>query len=264
MITIKNLSVDYVTDDKRRQRKTVLAGIDLSLPVGTVNVVIGPSGGGKSTLLKAIAGLVEPASGSIELTGDGQSRPVIGFMPQSYGLLPWETIGDNVELAARLSLKKAGASTEDFELMEGQAHELMKQLGIEAIKDRYPSEVSGGQQQRAALARMFLLSPDILLMDEPFSALDELTRAEVREIFADLCIRSRQQKNPAKMTVLLVTHQVGEAVLLGERIIVLDGSVKAVIENPCVGLGESRYSQEDAEFSARLRELLKREGGTSR
>lgn len=264
MITVENLSVDYVTDDKKRQRKTVLAGIDLSLPAGTVNVVIGPSGGGKSTLLKAVAGLVEPASGSIELTGEGEGRPVIGFMPQSYGLLPWETIGDNVELAARLRLKKGGASAKDFELMEGQAHELMNQLGIEAVKDRYPSEVSGGQQQRAALARMFLLSPDVLLMDEPFSALDELTRAEVREIFADLCIRSRQQEKSAKMTVLLVTHQVGEAVLLGERIIVLDGRVKAVIENPHVGLGEGRYFQENAEFPARLRDLLKREGGTSR
>lgn len=262
MITVENLSVDYVTDDKKRQRKTVLAGIDLSLPAGTVNVVIGPSGGGKSTLLKAVAGLVEPVSGSIELTGEG--RPIIGFMPQSYGLLPWETIGDNVELAARLRLQKGGASAEDFELMEGQAREFMKQLGIEAVKDRYPSEVSGGQQQRAALARMFLLSPDILLMDEPFSALDELTRAEVREIFADLCIRSRQQEKSAKMTVLLVTHQVREAVLLGERIIVLDGRVKAVIENPCVGLREGRYSRENSEFSARLRELLKREGGTSR
>lgn len=185
-------------------------------------------------------------------------------MPQSYGLLPWETIGDNVELAARLRLKKAGASAKDFQLMAGQAHELMKQLGIEAIKDRYPSEVSGGQQQRAALARMFLLSPDVLLMDEPFSALDELTRAEVREIFSDLCIRSRQQEKSAKMTVLLVTHQVGEAVLLGEKIIVLDGRAKAVIENPRVGLGKGRYFQENAEFTARLRDLLKREGGTSR
>lgn len=264
MITIENLSVDYGIDDRRRQRKTVLAGIDISLPVGTVNVVIGPSGGGKSTLLKAIAGLVAPASGRIEVTGDGYGHPVIGFMPQSYGLFPWETIGDNIELAARLSLKKAGASAEKFDLMERRSHELMKQMGIESIKDCYPSEVSGGQQQRAALARMFLLSPDVLLMDEPFSALDELTRAEVREIFADLCIRSRQREKSAKMTVLLVTHQVGEAVLLGERIIVLDGNIKAVIENPCVGQGEGWHSQEHAELSARLRELLKREGGTSR
>lgn len=261
MITIKNLSVDYFTEDKKR--KTVLADIELSLSVGTVNVVIGPSGGGKSTLLKTIAGLVAPASGSIELTAANSDRPVIGFMPQNYGLLPWETIGENVELAARLRLKKAGASGSDFQSMAEQARELMKQLGIDVVKDRYPSEVSGGQQQRAALARMFLLSPDVLLMDEPFSALDELTRAEVREIFAALCACRRQQEKPAQMTVLLVTHQVEEAVLLGEKIIVLDGRIKAVMENPYVGSGEERFSQERAEFLVRLRELLKREGGVT-
>lgn len=262
MIKIQNLAVEYATDDKNRQRKTVLAGINLSLPAGAVNVVIGPSGGGKSTLLKAIAGLIKPAQGSIELTGAGREQPVIGFMPQNNGLLPWETIGENVEIAARLRLKKSGASPEAYETIQGQVSELMRQLGIEALRDRYPSEVSGGQQQRTALARMFLLSPDVLLMDEPFSALDELTRAEVRTIFAELCNLSRKQGGESSMTVLLVTHQVEEALLLGERIIVLDGKIKAVLENPYMGQDDSHHSPDRAEFVARLRQLLKREGGT--
>lgn len=262
MITIKNLSVEYTSDDKNRQSKTVLADIGLSLSAGTVNVVIGPSGGGKSTLMKAVAGLIRPTAGRVELSDDGGSEPVIGFMPQNYGLLPWETLRENVELAAKLRLKKAGASSEAYEDMRKRAEELMQQLGIETLADRYPAEVSGGQQQRAALARMFLLSPDILLMDEPFSALDELTRGEVREIFADLCRQSRQNRQ-SRMTVLLVTHQVEEAVLLGEKIIVLDGRLKATLDNPYKGQGEDCYTQEKLEFIGRLRQLLKREGGTS-
>ncbi len=262
MITIKNLSVEYTTDDKNRQSKTVLADIGLSLSAGTVNVVIGPSGGGKSTLMKALAGLIKPTAGSIELTVDSGGKPVIGFMPQNYGLLPWETLRENVELAAKLRLKKAGASSGMYEDMRKRAEALMQQLGIEALADRYPNEVSGGQQQRAALARMFLLSPDILLMDEPFSALDELTRAEVREIFADLCRQSSQNRQ-SRMTVLLVTHQVEEAVLLGEKIIVLDGKVKAVIDNPYKSQGEDCYTPEKLEFIGKLRQLLKREGGAS-
>lgn len=261
MITIKNLSVAYTTDDKARQNKTVLADIGLSLLAGTVNIVIGPSGGGKSTLLKVIAGLLQPTAGSLELTAADGRQPVIGFMPQSCGLLPWETIEENVELAAKLRLKKSGASAADCGTMKAQARELMKQLGIDALAGCYPSEVSGGQQQRAALGRMFLLNPDILLMDEPFSALDELTRSEVRQLFARLIV-SRRQDEARPMTVLLVTHQVEEAVLLGEKIIVLDGRVKAVLDNPYRGQGQASCSGERSEFVHRLRRLLDREGGS--
>lgn len=262
MITIKNLSVAYTTDEKTRQNKTVLADIGLSLSVGTVNIVIGPSGGGKSTLLKVIAGLIDHSAGTVKLGGADGCEPIIGFMPQSCGLLPWETIRENVELAAWLRLKKTGASAADCDNMKKQSLALMKQLGIDALADCYPSEVSGGQQQRAALGRMILLRPDLLLMDEPFSALDELTRGEVRQLFAALCA-GRRQDDCKPMTVLMVTHQVEEAVLLGEKIIVLDGKIKAVLDNPYRGQSENLCSQERAEFIVRLRRLLDREGGST-
>ena len=262
MITIKNLSVAYTTDEKTRQNKTVLADIGLSLSAGTVNIVIGPSGGGKSTLLKVIAGLIDHSAGTVKLGGADGCEPIIGFMPQSCGLLPWETIRENVELAAWLRLKKTGASAADCDNMKKQSLALMKQLGIDALADCYPSEVSGGQQQRAALGRMILLRPDLLLMDEPFSALDELTRGEVRQLFAALCA-GRRQDDCKPMTVLMVTHQVEEAVLLGEKIIVLDGKIKAVLDNPYRGQSENLCSQERAEFIVRLRRLLDREGGTT-
>ena len=262
MITIKNLSVAYTTDEKTRQNKTVLADIGLSLSAGTVNIVIGPSGGGKSTLLKVIAGLIDPSAGTVKLGGADGCEPIIGFMPQSCGLLPWETIRENVELAAWLRLKKTGASAADCDNMKKQSLALMKQLGIDALADCYPSEVSGGQQQRAALGRMILLRPDLLLMDEPFSALDELTRGEVRQLFAALCA-GRRQDDCKPMTVLMVTHQVEEAVLLGEKIIVLDGKIKAVLDNPYRGQSENLCSQERAEFIVRLRRLLDREGGST-
>lgn len=262
MITIHNLSVAYTTDEKTRQNKTVLADIGLSLSAGTVNIVIGPSGGGKSTLLKVIAGLIDPSAGTVKLGGADGCEPIIGFMPQSCGLLPWETIRENVELAAGLRLKKTGASAADCDNMKKQSLALMKQLGIDALADCYPSEVSGGQQQRAALGRMFLLRPDLLLMDEPFSALDELTRGEVRQLFAALCA-GRRQDDCKPMTVLMVTHQVEEAVLLGEKIIVLDGKIKAVLDNPYRGQSENLCPQERAEFIVRLRRLLDREGGST-
>ncbi len=262
MITIKNLSVAYTTDEKTRQNKTVLADIGLSLSAGTVNIVIGPSGGGKSTLLKVIAGLIDHSAGTVKLGGADGCEPIIGFMPQSCGLLPWETIRENVELAAWLRLKKTGASAADCDNMKKQSLALMKQLGIDALADCYPSEVSGGQQQRAALGRMILLRPDLLLMDEPFSALDELTRGEVRQLFAALCA-GRRQDDCKPMTVLMVTHQVEEAVLLGEKIIVLDGKIKAVLDNPYRGQSENLCSQERAEFIVRLRRLLDREGGST-
>ena len=262
MITIKNLSVAYTTDEKTRQNKTVLADIGLSLSAGTVNIVIGPSGGGKSTLLKVIAGLIDHSAGTVKLGGADGCEPIIGFMPQSCGLLPWETIRENVELAAWLRLKKTGASAADCDNMKKQSLALMKQLGIDALADCYPSEVSGGQQQRAALGRMILLRPDLLLMDEHFSALDELTRGEVRQLFAALCA-GRRQDDCKPMTVLMVTHQVEEAVLLGEKIIVLDGKIKAVLDNPYRGQSENLCSQERAEFIVRLRRLLDREGGST-
>ena len=116
--------------------------------------------------------------------------------------------------------------------------------------------------ERPQFSFLILLRPDLLLMDEPFSALDELTRGEVRQLFADLCA-GRQQDDCKPMTVLMVTHQVEEAVLLGEKIIVLDGKIKAVLDNPYRGQSENLCSQERAEFIVRLRRLLDREGGST-
>ena len=259
MITIKNLSVAYTTDEKTRQNKTVLADIGLSLSAGTVNIVIGPSGGGKSTLLKVIAGLIDPSAGTVKLGGADGCEPIIGFMPQSCGLLPWETIRENVELSAGLRLKKTGASAADCDNMKKQSLALMKQLGIDALADCYPSEVSGGQQQRAALGRMFLLRPDLLLMDEPFGALDAHTRILLqREL-----LRIWQHH---KTTILFVTHGVDEAVYLADRVVVMSarpGTVRAVVP---VDIPRPRHrgDPEYARLTASILEMLDTSAGTGR
>jgi len=244
MIDLQHLSYAYTVDKKCVQ---VLRDINLHVPQGVVCAVIGASGCGKSTLLKIIAGILQGYEGRALLAGTPVSpaQQRIGFMPQNYGLLPWKTVRENIELGIKIRHEKP---------REQDTISLMQRLGIHTFSERYPHELSGGQQQRVGLARAFLLRPDVLLMDEPFSALDAITREEMQEVFLSLW---KEQH----VTTILVTHYVEEALYLGQKIVMLTrtpGHIAEILDNPLFASGDIR---EDAAFfhmSRHLRTMIKK------
>lgn len=223
LLCFEGISVDYGTGDDAVH---ALADAALCVARGTVCALIGASGCGKSTLLRVGAGLLRPTAGMV--TADGvpvDPRTLrIGFLPQNYGLLAWKTVRENILLGAKI---KGARQTEQAMIFD----ELVSDLGLAALMDRYPHELSGGQQQRVGLARVFLLAPDLLLMDEPFSALDAITRESMQEVFLSLWKKYA-------VTTLLVTHYVEEALTLAGHIAVMRGTpgrVVEIIDNPFAG-----------------------------
>lgn len=246
-IEIKDLGVTYQSD---AETYTALQGVSLSIPEGGTCVIIGPSGCGKSTLLKVLAGIITVYEGTALIGGlpVSPARQKIGFIPQNYGLLPWKNVYENICLGVKIKEKRAKVDKSSLEYM-------MKQLGIDGLGFRYPGELSGGQQQRVSLARAFALRPDILLMDEPFSALDAITREEIQDVFLEVW-----QKNA--VSTVLVTHYVEEAVYLGQRIVILSakpGRISKVVENPLFGGKAIRNQKAFFELSLELKELIKKE-----
>lgn len=190
----------------------VLSDVSLTIGKGEFVSLIGPSGCGKSTLLKVVAGLSEANEGSVLINGkpvrDAAREKAIGLVPQSPALLPWRTILDNVSLPIAINAgANAGRNLRD-------PKELLTSFGLGKAIDRYPAQLSGGMQQRAAIARAFVFDPDILLMDEPFSALDEMNRDQQRMGLLDFW-QSNQK------SVLFVTHSVPEAIILSDRIVLM-------------------------------------------
>lgn len=252
MIAFAHLTVHYRTAQQEPNTTTALADVSLTVPQGTVCAIIGPSGCGKSTLLKAAAGLIKPDSGSVSMAGHpvDPKKDCIGFMPQNYGLLPWQTVRENIVLGRRIrGLWQDGRREDEKRLME-----LAAKLHIDDLLGRYPRELSGGQQQRVSLARAFLLQPDILLMDEPFSALDAITREEMQDVFLTLW----QEQH---ITTLLVTHYVEEALYLGQKIAVMGtrpGRLVRVLDNPLSGSPQKRGTPEFFAMGQKLREEIRR------
>lgn len=253
MISIEHLTVKY--GNRQAPERPALSDISLTVTTGQVCAVIGPSGCGKSTLLKVMAGLIKDYEGTVIIDG----RPVdpkkmtIGFMPQNYGLLPWRTAAENIRLGRKIKGIWQSADEERFQ-------ELCQLLGLTELLARYPHELSGGQQQRVSLARVFLLRPDILLMDEPFSALDAITREEMQDVF-------RAMHGRDALTTVLVTHYVEEALYLGQQIVLLSaqpGTVTEIIDNPW---GDAPVSRDRQEFFLRgqqLRQKIKALGGKAK
>ncbi|WP_029107493.1 ABC transporter ATP-binding protein [Mycobacterium sp. URHD0025] len=191
----------------------VLAGIDLIISEGEFLAVLGRSGSGKSTLLRVLAGLEELDGGTISWTGDG-TRPQTGVVFQQPLLMPWLTVDANVAYAKRFA-----AHRDSFDV--GYARELMVRFGLERLAGRYPDQLSGGQSQRVAILRAVATRPRLLLLDEPFSALDPATRADLQHWLAGLAAE-------LDITVVLVTHDVDEALLLAHRVMLLgdDGIIR--------------------------------------
>ncbi|AWI85352.1 ABC transporter [Alloyangia pacifica] len=212
--------------------------------------VLGPSGCGKSTLLRMIAGLLEPTSGTVEVFGRRVTGPRedIGIVFQKPTLLPWATIEDNVLFPVRHKRGRVGRHDRD------RAQDLLRMVGLEGFGKRLPDELSGGMQQRVGIARALHMDPDILLMDEPFSALDALTREEMG--FDLLRIFGERPK-----TVVFITHSVSEAALLADRVLVMTGRPGSVLTELPVPVARPRGREtiKDpavTEIAAHLRDLL--------
>lgn len=228
---------------------------------GEAWTVIGPSGCGKTTLLFLVAGLKLPDAGKITVGGEEirRPRPSTGLVLQDHGLLPWATIYDNTKLGLKIRQfygpdgkhSPAGAIF-DQDRDEERIHHWLSWLGIEQLKDMYPGQLSRGQRQRAAIARTLVLEPDLLLMDEPFSALDAPIREELQKVMNSFHKQSG-------LTSLTVTHDIEEAVVLGEKILVLSESCNSqplVVDNHLLGAMEKRNSTEFREKCRELHELL--------
>lgn len=235
MIELKNLKVSYTESNGV---VTAIEDVNLEVGHGEICAIIGPSGGGKSTLLKVLAGIVKDYEGIALIDGMKMNPKTnrIGFIPQNYGLVKWKTVEKNIFLSAKI---KDGKKHID----KGYYKDILEKLGLIKLRYRYPHKLSGGQQQRVSIARAFLLKPNLLLMDEPFSALDEMTKKEVQKLFLEVWKEHR-------VTTLIVTHDVREATALGHKIGILSsmpGKMVSLIENPLFG---KEYKETDPDYEA--------------
>ena len=246
MIDVENLTFAY------RGQPPVFERFSWRAARGEAWAVIGPSGCGKTTLLYLLAGLRTPTSGAVRIGGQPvtRPRPATGLILQDHGLLPWATVKENALLGLKIRQfygpdgKHAprGEPISKRDAVERVSYWLAR-LGIDALADKYPSQLSGGQRQRAAIARTLAMQPDLLLMDEPFSALDVATREDLQALTVEL-------RREASLTSVIVTHNIDEAVFLGEKILALHlppNRAARVIDNP--GAGEPGY-RDSAAFQA--------------
>jgi NitT/TauT family transport system ATP-binding protein len=256
MIEFERLTFAYAN------QASLFQGFSWRAKTGEAWAVIGSSGCGKSTLLYLIAGLRQPVAGRVLVDGYPVPRPraSTGLILQDYGLLPWATVWNNVALVMRLGRFYRDKPGPDegprpyprVDITPSQVDGWLARLGIGELRDKYPAQISGGQRQRTAIARSLLQQPNLLLMDEPFSSLDALTREDLQQLTLEL-----QQETG--LTTVVVTHNIEEAVFLGRRILVLGrapNTAARVIENPGAGTPEYRGQPAYWEKCAELRTAL--------
>jgi NitT/TauT family transport system ATP-binding protein len=243
--------------DVRRVSKSfgsldALAPIDLHVEEGETVTLLGPSGCGKTTLLRLIAGLEAPTTGEILVNGmtaeQARRRKQIGFVPQSPALLPWRTVEANARLLLDVNRRASPAT------LTASVDDLLHEVGLGEFRDAYPHELSGGMQQRVGLVRAFAIDAPILLMDEPFAALDEMTRTDMRHLLGRL-------REPLNTTVVFVTHSIPEATFLSDRVAVMSPRPGRVTEDIAIGLPHPRLPElEDTDdffhVTTRLRAAL--------
>ncbi|MEQ8968296.1 MAG: ABC transporter ATP-binding protein [Azospirillaceae bacterium] len=220
-LAVRGLSVTFRL---KRETVTALDGVDLDLPASGFAAVIGPSGCGKSTLLRVVADIVAPSAGTVSLGGVTPAAlrraQRIGFVFQSPTLLPWRTVRENIRLP--MALNRAGTKPSQT------PDDLIRLVGLEGFENALPDQLSGGMQQRVSIARSLALDPEVLLLDEPFGALDEITRQRMNLELLRIWSESRR-------TALLVTHSIAEAVFMADRVFVMSprpGRIREVLDIP--------------------------------
>ncbi len=236
---------------------TALDGINLALRKGEFLSIIGSSGCGKTTLLRILGGLLEPTEGSISIEGEppgsAQQRKAIGYVFQEAALVPWRTVEENIRLPLEIggspSFRKNGHPSQE-------AQRLLDLTGLREFQHYYPHQLSGGMQQRVALARTLAFNPSILLMDEPFGSLDEITREAMGYELLRLWDLTRK-------TVVFVTHSISEAVLLSDRVLVISGATHRIEREVRIQLPRPRPAgvEESETFRHYTRELKRLLGG---
>jgi NitT/TauT family transport system ATP-binding protein len=233
MLTVSNIEFAYAEGNK------VLDGISLELRTGEIVSLLGTSGCGKSSLLKIIAGLEEADSGDIIGANN------VSFVFQEPALLPWSTVAENIALPISLKSKRVNA----------QVLSALESVGLDQMKDRYPATLSGGQKMRASIARALVTETDLMLMDEPFAALDEILRFKMN----DLLLKLQAKEN---WSVLFVTHSIYEAVYISDRVLVMDqgkiiGDIAPELD-PALSPEERRASQSFAEAVKKVSALMQK------
>ena len=226
-----------------------LKDVSLTVDEREFITIVGPSGCGKSTLLRLVSGLIKPTSGTITINGSSVKEPRqdTGIVFQTPVLLPWATILDNILFPLKIL-------DQDIETGIEKAHYLLQMVGLKGFEAKYPRELSGGMQQRAAICRSLIHNPNVLLMDEPFGALDALTREEMA--LEVLRIWTDEPK-----TILFVTHSITEAVLLADRVLVMSARPGRIAEIIDINLPRPRTFEIEAEHeyqhaAQRIRELI--------
>lgn len=235
MLTLRNLAKTYANG------VCALEGFSLSLAPGEIVAVIGGSGCGKSTLLRLISGLESPSHGTVELDGERVTKPhpLINLIFQEPRLLPWLSVANNVGF---------GLAELDGDDRRRRVEAALQKVGLGQFGGRWPKELSGGQAQRVAIARALVTRPEVLLLDEPFSALDAFTRADLQDHLLDIWSETRP-------TLVLVTHDIDEALVLADRIIVMRPWPGRILDEIRIDLPRKR-DRAAASFEAAKRQLL--------
>lgn len=233
-MTLRSVSKTFAS---KGRRVVAFSGVDLDVQPGEFVCLLGPSGCGKSTLLRIVAGTLDADRGSEILVG---GRPVTGPSPhrgmlfQTPMLFPWLTTRGNILFGPKAQ-RSRGLNDLDDGVMAAQADEILRTVGLADFGDAYPHELSGGMQHRAAFARAVITRPSLLLMDEPFGALDAITRLRMHDFLLDMWAQYR-------LTVLFVTHDIEEAILLGDRVAVMGGRPAQILETIDIRLERPRHA----------------------
>ncbi|GAA0858805.1 MULTISPECIES: ABC transporter ATP-binding protein [Clostridium] len=248
MIQISNLSVFY---GGKKEKVKAVGPINFKCNDNDICAIIGPSGCGKTTLLNVLSGVNKDYEGEVLLNDEKLNPHIhkIGFIPQDFGLLPWKTVEENCLLPFKIKGEKIDKNILD------KMDSILKRLNIYDLRKKHPNKLSGGQRQRVSIARSFLMNPDLLLMDEAFSALDAIIKEEAEELFLDVWSSN-------KISTFFVTHSIDEAIYMGKKIIIMSntpGVISEVIEND---LFNNKNYKEDIRYLklfSKIKNLIKKE-----